>query len=283
LHPARILASYNTFLGNNPDQYINYFFTILRNEHLNRNFWRLVAIMIWGSMLQAGIAEIVVDFRMDLTDLDGKPLTEISIGDQMLLNVYTQDLRNIATGGVFAAYLDVHYDNRVLEVNGPINHGSLYVNGRSGSFATPNLIDDIGGFSNGLSADLPFAPVGVGEYLVFSVPINAIGLGNFNLVGRPANNSPFYDVLVYGENGPVQPEDIAFSQLFQQSIVQNAVRYGAISGSIQPVPEPTTIALVSTAIALLFLSRFLQKSLRKTLKELLCSTWSANCIAVLQR
>ena len=72
-----------------------------------------------------------VQYRLEITDLNGNPLRAIGLGEQFLLRVYTQDLR-VDDGdgdpedrrGVAAGFLDVLYDFRRVSIAGNIIYGS---------------------------------------------------------------------------------------------------------------------------------------------------------------
>ena len=71
---------------------------------------------------------------------------------------------------MFAAYLDVNYVQALVAPVGStltdISFGSSYQNGKSGSFATAGMIDEVGAFG-------PTSPLGPTERQLFSVRMNA--------------------------------------------------------------------------------------------------------------
>ena len=67
--------------------------------------------------------------------MNNNDLTAVNVGDEFLLNVFVQDLRFPATG-VFAAFLDVVFDDQLVSVNGDLTFGSEYQNVRSGDVET---------------------------------------------------------------------------------------------------------------------------------------------------
>lgn len=99
----------------------------------------------------ADTAKIAVD--MSLESLTGQPLTTVAVNQEFFLKLNVQDLRLTGDGageGVYTAYLDLFYDPSKVELVGtnPITYDPLFGNGRTGSTATPGLIDELGAFSS---------------------------------------------------------------------------------------------------------------------------------------
>jgi hypothetical protein len=159
------------------------------------------------------------------------------VGEKFLLRSYVEDLRNLETGGVFAGYMDVPYDEELVAVNGAVEYGPLYQNGKSGELATFGLMDNVGSFSSSGEQGNGIDPIGVGEHLLFSVPLRALAAGTVTFTGTTAADSPIHDVLVYGENGPVSPDDIDFGE------TDVKIDFGQVTLSV--VPEPTAGVLAS--------------------------------------
>jgi hypothetical protein len=149
-----------------------------------------------------------VQYRLETTDLNGRVIDTIGVGQEFLLNVYVQDVRlnppDPTKMGVFAGYLDVLYDYRMVAVSGAIDHGSgndSYSNGVSGSVDLPGLLDEAGGFQ----ADIQ-NPLGNDEKLLFRIPMTANAPGEVQLVGDPADQTtdnadegmpPDHDTLLF--------------------------------------------------------------------------------------
>jgi hypothetical protein len=90
---------------------------------------------------------------MSLESLTGQPLTTVAVNQEFFLKLNVQDLRLTGDGageGVYTAYLDLFYDPSKVELVGtnPITYDPLFGNGRTGSTATPGLIDELGAFSS---------------------------------------------------------------------------------------------------------------------------------------
>jgi VCBS repeat-containing protein len=165
----------------------------------------------------------VVQLRLEVVSATtGDPLTSVQLNEAFELRGYVQDLRGLATGGVFAAYMDVTYDPTLVEVTGAITHAPLYQNGRSGSTATAGLVDEVGSF-DGLTA------LGPDEQLLFSIPMQAGTVsGTVNFLGDPADIRPAHDVLLYGEVTAVPSTEILFT---------NTTLTVGDGGSVTPVTE----------------------------------------------
>ena len=64
-------------------------------------------------------ADALMQFRLEVTDTSGTPISSINVGEDFQLNVYVQDLRAVPYG-VFAAFLDVVYSSQYVAVNGSL-------------------------------------------------------------------------------------------------------------------------------------------------------------------
>jgi VCBS repeat-containing protein len=156
------------------------------------------------------VAEAAVSFTMTITTPDGTPLTTVAPGQDFVLHFFAQDVRSDATGdrGVFAAYTDITYDSTKVSVTGPITYGSNYGSGRTGDTSTAGIINDVGAFAG-------TSPLGTGKLEVFSVPMRAAAnaTGTLTITSAPGNGGTATDVLVFGQNGAVDPAKINFPTL----------------------------------------------------------------------
>jgi len=173
----------------------------------------------------------VVRFRMETTDSSGSSLDSVHVGDEFQLRVYAEDLRMQESGGVFAGYLDISYDASLAVPGADITFGDIYQNGKNSDLSAPGLFNDIGAFSS--NGDFGIDPIGVGEHLLLSVPMQALAVGDLTFVGADAQNSPLYDVLVYNLNDVVKPSDIDFGN------ADVKIDFGQAMLRVQPIPEPT--------------------------------------------
>ncbi|MFW6171598.1 MAG: Ig-like domain-containing protein [Planctomycetota bacterium] len=111
-------------------------------------------------------------FRLEATDSEGMPLTRTPPGSDFYLSAWVSDQRPSGqAAGVYAAYLDVSYDEQLVsvvpatqyELGFDIEFDPAYRNGKSGSAFVPGLIDEVGAFQT------DFEPLGGGETLLFRV------------------------------------------------------------------------------------------------------------------
>ena len=195
----------------------------------------------------------VVQFRLELSDLAGNPISQIGLGESFLLRTYVQDLRNDPTGGVFAAYLDIDYQAALASASLPVVYGEKYQNGKNADLSTDGVLNDIGAFSSNDGTGL--TPIGVGENLVFEVTLQAISSGELTFIGRDAANSPFFDVLVYNSNDVVSPSDIIFNG------TTGTIGYGSAGIRVSAVPEPSIAGVTAIGFAALVLRRRRQRSI----------------------
>jgi hypothetical protein len=137
-------------------------------------------------------------------NLNGQPISSITVGSQFELRGYVQDLRfPNSQSGVFAAYQDILYDRNLVDVQtSPSGLGfqidfaagpNGYSNGKSGDIRIPGLINEVGSFQDSAS------PLGNSELLQFSIRMKANTPGTAKFLADPADISPFHDALLYSD------------------------------------------------------------------------------------
>ncbi len=156
---------------------------------LNWLYVFMTFVLAGSEVSQNAHGEMIVNLRLEIADVNQTPITSAQVGQNFFLNLYASDVRNDPTGGVFAAYLDIDYSPNRVAIAPPVSYGSKYQNGKTGSFVIDGLMDDIGAFSS--NGPFGIVPIGVGENLVFSVPLQATNPGDIQFAGRDAGNPPF--------------------------------------------------------------------------------------------
>ena len=132
----------------------------------------------------------LVRLRLETTDLDGQPVTEISPGEEFLLRGFSEDLSGDINGGVFSIYLDIEFDSSLASANGDIEFGPEYVFAESGTIS-PGFIDEVGAVGS-------ISPLGPGEFLVFSIPMVAgNSAGELAFVGNEPDAGSIHEITVY--------------------------------------------------------------------------------------
>ena len=150
----------------------------------------------------------VVRVRLETTDLDGNVVADVDVGEDFVLRGYVQDLTDRETGGVFAAYFDVLYDETIVSVDGGLEFSATYSNVKSGDLSVAGVMDEVGAI-DGLT------PLGPDEFLLFSVQMNADADGSVDFVSAPAGEtnrgedvSQLHAMLVYLGNDIGLPGDV---------------------------------------------------------------------------
>ncbi|MCL4203176.1 MAG: tandem-95 repeat protein [Pirellulaceae bacterium] len=143
-----------------------------------------------------------VQIRLQTSDANGAVLTSIPAGETFFVDVWVQDLR-LSPLGVFAAYLDVHYDPSLAAVNGSLVSGADFSRFVSGTTSTLGVVNEAGG---GRIASLP----GGAEHRLLRIPFRAETRGVAQFTGEAADQSPASDILLFGIDGPIPLENIAF-------------------------------------------------------------------------
>ncbi len=149
--------------------------------------------------------EEVLRFRLQVTDPAGQPINAVAVGQDFVLQVFAQDVREGVDGdqGVFSAYLDVTYDSNLARVAGPLTVSAAFPNAQFSDTATDGLIDEAGGVAN-------LDPTGTNEVLLWSVPLRAEAAGLLTLTPDPADEIPGHESLVLGITEPLRPDQILF-------------------------------------------------------------------------
>jgi len=136
-----------------------------------------------------------VRIRLETTDASGNLLVSVPAGERFFLDVLVSDQR-VVPQGVFAAYLDVTYDDTRVSSDGPISFGDDFPNFRTGDASTSGLIDEVG-------AGNTEPPSDGSEHLLFRMPFMAETRGEAFFAGDPADELPASQVLLFGIDGPI--------------------------------------------------------------------------------
>jgi inhibitor of cysteine peptidase len=177
----------------------------------------------WNTAMFAESYEVEPQMRIRLEPVDqnGNVLTDAQAGESFTVNLYVKDLRDNASG-VFAAYVDVFYSGRMLDVDGEVSFDGVYVNGRAEGQNLPGLIDEVGAFG-------PTHYLDGAERLLASIPFVALRGGLASLMLNPGDTVGS-DALLYDRNEPI-PWD-------QVELIGAEIQ---IEGTWQNVEQPTDI------------------------------------------
>ncbi len=166
----------------------------------------LVTVLVLGSEEpdDPAPADARVGIRLEVTDADGNPVTQVELGDQFFVNVYVNDLRDNAQG-VFSAYIDLAFNVQVAKL-GEIEFTSDYGSGISGA-GDSSGINELGAFAGSIK------PLGASERLLARVQLEAIHVGDLAVVSDPADLVPQHDFGLYGQNERVPWRQIDFTSV----------------------------------------------------------------------
>jgi VCBS repeat-containing protein len=173
-----------------------------------------------------------VRFRLETTDLEGNPITSVTVGQSFLLRTFVSDVRSEAVG-VFSAYLDVTYDASLVSPSGDFVFGESFPfpDTEPGKLDEPGLIDEIGAIGG-------FSETGAGELLVFSLQFTADAQGAVTFAGDPTEQSDLHPVLTYDILVPLPPAQVDYGQTTINVVSQS---FAALSFA---VPDDGTDASV---------------------------------------
>lgn len=152
--------------------------------------------------------EPLAEIKLEVTDLQGNPITSISVGDEFLLRMIGVDARNgFERDGIFAAFADILFDNTlVTPVAGvPVEFDDRFPITQKGTFDT-GLIDELGAATDRLTASR------LEDSLVATVRMRAVSSGTVNIRSEPADDSDS-DVLLYGNDNQIPAEAVAYGSV----------------------------------------------------------------------
>jgi cyclophilin family peptidyl-prolyl cis-trans isomerase len=147
----------------------------------------------------------LLSVRLVVADAQGSPLTAVAAGQAFQLQVFVEDLRDDSDDlrGVFAAYVDVNYPASLVEVTGAINYSTNFPNAHFGTTTTAGLINDAG-------ATAGTQPLGLGEFLLMTIPMMATDAGTANFTSDGADELPLLASLLNGKSEPLDEAEIVF-------------------------------------------------------------------------
>ncbi len=173
----------------------------------------------------AGADDLVgIDFAV--VNSSGTPInpnTGIRVGDRFGIQVILDDLRApIDATFVFAGFLDVLYDAKILlpsnqivgdRFNFDVVFGPNFnANTGVGTAARSGIIDEFG--TQYQQSAVPTSnPNNIDPVLMATLFFTAQASGTTNVVGAPADNSPFQDTLLFLEDDPVPVDRIRYDSL----------------------------------------------------------------------
>ena len=168
-----------------------------------------------------------VEFQPVVTDLAGDPVSAVLVGEEVLLLVFVQDVRDDAQG-VFSAYVDVEYDPGVVSfVPRSLTHGDQFGIAPRGDPSVAGVIDDTGSIVQPDFDDNTPPPIGpqLGPeaVLLFSANFRAETQGMALYSTNPPENLPRLSTTVHGLDDAVPFDQILFG-----------------TASLKVVPEPST-------------------------------------------
>lgn len=154
--------------------------------------------------LTINVQELAVgELLLEVTDLQGNPLSTINVGKEFLLRLSARDARGFDAEGVFAAYADIDYEAALASVAG--ENAIVAATGFTAISGDPQAgrIRSLGAFSSSLT------PVGGEESLVATVRMRADRAGELTLVATPPT-ADGTDFLLYSRDDRVPPAQVAF-------------------------------------------------------------------------
>jgi VCBS repeat-containing protein len=202
--------------------------------------------------------EIAVRIILRTVDSEGNEISGIGPGGEFTLQALVQDVSDEPRDGVFAAYMDILFDNDLVTAGSEITYGTSYPNVPSGTIVqNEGLIDEVGAI-DGLQ------PLGGGELLLFSIPFTAAQLGAVTFQSEAPDILPDHDILLFQVDDPIPVDQVEFGSVSLDIVSGNPptanndayttsedtpltvpVATGVLSNDINPNPGALTAVLVT--------------------------------------
>lgn len=148
------------------------------------------------------------EIKLTITDLQGRPVTKLQVGQQFLLNLIGVDARDEeARAGIFAAFADILYDNSFIRPapGATINFTDRFPTVQNGIFSN-GLIDELGAATDRLT------PSQLKDSLIATVRMEALKTGSVTVRSEPADASGS-EVLLYGQNDRIPADAVAYGSV----------------------------------------------------------------------
>jgi hypothetical protein len=191
---------------------------------LTRVFWEATADR-FAEQLQS--VDNPVRFRLDSVDSNGKPISTVEKGKEFSLNVYVVDQRPQPLG-VFAAYLDLEFDASKIKQMGDLVFGEWFTNATSRGTAVEGHLDEVGAVAQFLTpSHFSQFVESLDETLLFQAPFRAIEPGPVTFLASAADASRGSEVLLFGDNQPINQRQIQFDNVSLEVVPTAAPKQGS--------------------------------------------------------
>ena len=160
--------------------------------------------------------EPLVLFRLEITNEEGLPLDQVTVGEDFYVDVLVDDQR-VGGTGVFSAYLDISFDGNLANTTGPLEFGEEFPNAQEGSVSS-GLVDELGAIAD----DSPSDEL---EKRLVRIPMSATSGGELTFTTDAADLLPEHEIGLYGFDNPVDESLIVFGStvLMINPAVENAL------------------------------------------------------------
>ncbi len=187
----------------------------------------LACVVVAFGLLTSSAFGAMARISVLTTDLSGTPISSVAVGEEFLVNVMVQDVRDteLETRGVFMSSLDLQFDQPVVAIDPDDSPtwGPTFANpaGASSGELSTGLIEGITAFTQSISPPGADAQL----FLQYTATATSAGLASF----APMFDDTFgHDVLLYGEDAPIAASEIDF-----------------VGTNLSVVPEPSSLLLLS--------------------------------------
>ncbi|MGD9719730.1 MAG: hypothetical protein AB7O59_00755 [Pirellulales bacterium] len=174
------------------------------------------------AIASAAHADLLARVTVITTDLGGTPISTIDVGEDFLLQVFVQDIRNppAVAGGIAAGYLNVDYDGVLVSISpsAPIEYDPFFTAWQTGNLDEPGRIVGAGAYS------ISFEAPGTALQALFSIPATATAPGGVAFTPSFFEAEDGRNVLLFVYDSPLLESEIDF-----------------VGATLSIVPEPSGI------------------------------------------
>ncbi len=154
----------------------------------------------------------LAEIKLEVTDLQGTPISSLAVGQTFLLNFIGVDARvSFERDGIFQAFADILFDSSLIrpEPGSAIDFAP--------QFSSASL--QKGTFSNGLIDELGATPssfeiggTNLQETLIATIRMEALASGTVNIRSEPADDIDS-EVLLYGNDDQIPADTVAYGSV----------------------------------------------------------------------
>ena len=169
-------------------------------------------------------ADDIVEIDFGLVDQNGNPITSVNPGQTFGVQVFVEDIRTTGNTAVFAAYLDILYNSDLINPV-PVTTGrydfsvafgpDFDATAGVGTAIRDGIIDEFGTLSNETNPNIDPNTINEPNLMatLFFTAGSVTSSTTTQVIGSPADSSPFQDTLLFDRDLEVPVSQITYNVL----------------------------------------------------------------------